>query len=67
MQELQTEQLQPIKLLQLPEKPLFSILIANYNYAKYIGETLICHLAPLVTVIAPVPEVLSKYRKHSAV
>jgi glycosyltransferase involved in cell wall biosynthesis len=40
MQELQTEKLQPIKLPQLPENPLVSILIANYNYEKYIGETL---------------------------
>ena len=40
MQELKTEKLQPIKLPQLPEKPLVSVLIANYNYARYIGETL---------------------------
>ncbi|WP_414584577.1 glycosyltransferase family 2 protein [Scytonema sp. PCC 10023] len=40
MQELQTEKQQPIELPKLPEKPLVSILIANYNYAKYIGETL---------------------------
>ena len=30
------------------------------------GDTLICFLVPLVTVIVPVPEVLSKYRKHGA-
>ncbi|MBW4446571.1 MAG: glycosyltransferase [Spirirestis rafaelensis WJT71-NPBG6] len=40
MQELQTEKLQPLELAQLPENPLVSILIANYNYEKYIGETL---------------------------
>ncbi|MBW4477268.1 MAG: glycosyltransferase [Tolypothrix brevis GSE-NOS-MK-07-07A] len=40
MQELKTEKLQPIELPQLKEKPLVSILIANYNYEKYIGETL---------------------------
>ena len=39
MQELQT-QLQPIKLSPLPNDPLVSVLIANYNYARYIGETL---------------------------
>ncbi|MBW4477269.1 MAG: glycosyltransferase [Tolypothrix brevis GSE-NOS-MK-07-07A] len=40
MQELQTQKLQPIELPQLKELPLVSILIANYNYEKYIGETL---------------------------
>jgi glycosyltransferase involved in cell wall biosynthesis len=40
MQELKTEKLQPIELPQLQELPLVSILIANYNYEKYIGETL---------------------------
>jgi glycosyltransferase involved in cell wall biosynthesis len=40
MQELKTEKLQPIELPQLKELPLVSILIANYNYEKYIGETL---------------------------
>ena len=40
MQELQTEKLQPIKLPQLPDNPLVSVLVANYNYAKYISETL---------------------------
>ncbi|MDF5720860.1 MAG: glycosyltransferase [Rhizonema sp. PD37] len=39
MQELQTK-LQPIKLSPLPNDPLVSVLIANYNYARYIGETL---------------------------
>lgn len=40
MQKLQTEKLQPIKLSQLSETPLVSVLIANYNYAKYINQTL---------------------------
>ncbi|OUL36831.1 glycosyl transferase family 2 [Nostoc sp. T09] len=40
MQELQTQNLQPIKLSQLPESPLVSVLVPNYNYAKYVGETL---------------------------
>ncbi len=40
MQKLKTEKLQPIELPQLKELPLVSILIANYNYEKYIGETL---------------------------
>ncbi|MBD0304343.1 MAG: glycosyltransferase [Tolypothrix sp. T3-bin4] len=40
MQKLQTEKLQPIELPKLPENPLISILIANYNYEKYIGETI---------------------------
>jgi glycosyltransferase involved in cell wall biosynthesis len=40
MQKLQTEKLQPIELPKLPENPLVSILIANYNYEKYIGETI---------------------------
>ncbi|WP_414622888.1 glycosyltransferase family 2 protein [Calothrix sp. CCY 0018] len=40
MQQLQTNQLQPIELPQLPEKPLVSVLVANYNYAQYISETL---------------------------
>ena len=40
MQETLTEKLQPIELLPLPEKPLVSVLIGNYNYARYISETL---------------------------
>lgn len=44
MQEPLTEKLQPIELLALPENPLVSVLIANYNYARYIGETLECVL-----------------------
>jgi glycosyltransferase involved in cell wall biosynthesis len=40
MQELQTEKLQPIKLPQLPDSPLVSVIIANYNYDRYINETL---------------------------
>ncbi|BAY34812.1 putative glucosyltransferase [Nostoc carneum NIES-2107] len=40
MQEIQIQNLQPIKLPHLPESPLVSVLVPNYNYAKYIGETL---------------------------
>ncbi|GAB1545542.1 hypothetical protein NUACC21_82180 [Scytonema sp. NUACC21] len=40
MQELQIEQLRPIELPQLPKNPLVSVLIANYNYERYIEETL---------------------------
>ena len=40
MQQLQTDTLQPIALPPLPENPLVSVLVANYNYARYISETL---------------------------
>lgn len=40
MQQLQTEKLEPIELPQLPESPLVSVIIANYNYAKYVGEAI---------------------------
>jgi glycosyltransferase involved in cell wall biosynthesis len=32
--------LQPIELRPLPAKPLVSILVSNYNYARYISETI---------------------------
>jgi glycosyltransferase involved in cell wall biosynthesis len=32
--------LHPIELRPLPAEPLVSILISNYNYARYIGESL---------------------------
>jgi glycosyltransferase involved in cell wall biosynthesis len=32
--------LQPVDLLPLPARPLFSILIPNYNYGRYIAATL---------------------------
>jgi glycosyltransferase involved in cell wall biosynthesis len=32
--------LYPIELLPLPEEPLVSILISNYNYGRYIGESI---------------------------
>ena len=32
--------LQPIELAALPAKPLVSILISNYNYGRYIGESI---------------------------
>ena len=31
---------QPIELRPLPAEPLVSILVSNYNYARYIGESL---------------------------
>ncbi|WP_315786694.1 glycosyltransferase family 2 protein [Fischerella sp. JS2] len=40
MQELQTETLQPIQMSRLPDSPLVSVLVANYNYDRYISETL---------------------------
>jgi glycosyltransferase involved in cell wall biosynthesis len=40
MQQTQATLLQPIKLSPLPTQPLISVLIPNYNYAEYIGETL---------------------------
>jgi glycosyltransferase involved in cell wall biosynthesis len=32
--------LHPIELLRLPAEPLVSILISNYNYGRYIGESI---------------------------
>ncbi len=32
--------LYPIELCPLPAKPLVSILVSNYNYARYISETI---------------------------
>ncbi len=40
MQQSPTDILRPTELLPLPDEPLVSILVPNYNYAKYIGETL---------------------------
>ena len=54
MQELQTEKLQPIELPRLPDNPLVSVLVANYNYARYIGEALesvLCQTYPSFEVI----------------
>jgi glycosyltransferase involved in cell wall biosynthesis len=34
------EKLRPIELPPLPNQPLVSILMANYNYGRYIGEAL---------------------------
>lgn len=34
------DNLKPIELPLLPQNPLVSILVPNYNYARYIGETL---------------------------
>ncbi len=35
-----TNKLQPMELVPLSEEPLVSVLIGNYNYARYISETL---------------------------
>jgi glycosyltransferase involved in cell wall biosynthesis len=54
MQEPLTDKLQPIELVPLPENPLVSVLIANYNYARYIGETLesvLCQTYPHFEVL----------------
>jgi glycosyltransferase involved in cell wall biosynthesis len=54
MQYLQTEKLQPIQLPHLPDTPLVSVLIGNYNYARYIGETLesvLCQTYPHFEVL----------------
>ncbi len=34
------DQLRPMDLPALPERPLVPVLIANYNYARYIGEAI---------------------------
>lgn len=34
------EKLKPMELAPLPENPLVSVLIANYNYGRYIGEAI---------------------------
>jgi glycosyltransferase involved in cell wall biosynthesis len=40
MKELQARELKPIELPQLLDSPLVSVLIPNYNYARYIGEAI---------------------------
>ena len=40
MEKLQTKEFKPIELPQLPHNSLVSVLIANYNYARYIGEAI---------------------------
>jgi glycosyltransferase involved in cell wall biosynthesis len=40
MQTTQTENIRPIELEPLADEPLVSILVPNYNYARYIGETI---------------------------
>lgn len=34
------KKMKPIDLPPLPEKPLVSVLMANYNYGKYVGEAI---------------------------
>lgn len=40
MKNLQDEGLKPIELPPLPDSPLVSVLIASYNYTRYIGEAI---------------------------
>lgn len=40
VEELRAQRLRPMELPPLPENPLVSVLIANYNYAHYIGEAI---------------------------
>jgi glycosyltransferase involved in cell wall biosynthesis len=40
MQQQQAQKLQPLNLLPLSDAPLVSVLVPNYNYAKYIDKTL---------------------------
>jgi glycosyltransferase involved in cell wall biosynthesis len=54
MQELQDKKLQPINLEPLSDAPLVSVLIANYNYARYISQTLesvLCQTYPHFEII----------------
>ena len=39
-EELTLEDIRPMELPPLPDNPLVSVLIANYNYAQYIGEAI---------------------------
>ncbi len=40
MQPLSTDTLKPLELTPLSTQPLVSVLVPNYNYSRYIGETL---------------------------
>jgi len=54
MQQSQTEKLKPVQLSPLPETPTVSVLISNYNYARYIGETIesvLCQTYPHFEII----------------
>ena len=54
MKDSQTGELKPIDFPQLLNNPLVSVLIANYNYARYIGEALdsmLCQTYPQFEVI----------------
>lgn len=54
MHKLQDKKLQPIDLSPLSNKPLISVLVANYNYARYISETLesvLCQTYPHFEVV----------------
>jgi glycosyltransferase involved in cell wall biosynthesis len=54
MKDSLTAELKPLELPKLPDNPLVSVLIANYNYAKYIGkalENMLCQTYPHFEVI----------------
>ncbi len=54
MQDFPIDNLQPIKLPPLDEEPLVSVLVPNYNYAKYIGatiESVLCQTYPHFEII----------------
>ena len=34
------QKLRPIELAPLPDNPLVSVLVANYNYGQYVGEAI---------------------------
>src|SRR5271156_4631356 len=38
--ELEASELRPIELCPLPAQPLVSILVSNYNYARFIGDSI---------------------------
>ncbi len=54
MKGSQTGELKPLELPQLLDSPLVSVLIANYNYARYLGKALdsmLCQTYPNFEVI----------------
>ena len=54
MKALPSGELKPLELPRVPDNPFVSVLIANYNYAKYIGEaieSMLCQTYPHFEVI----------------
>lgn len=39
-QKINTQHLRPIEPAQLPREPLVSVLLCNYNYAHYVGQSI---------------------------